>query len=214
MIIESNLYFRWAAKEAVIKAHRHRHLYMQDISIVKQPKLDKVIALIDPVCTTIGMHERVATLRSLRGFGPRSQGLHKGPLASEAEDELVQQGTRSVHFNRRRRIEETERQVAEINISHDGEYAVAVCMAFDAPGLQPEGRHIVDNGTGPMMHEPQWGDEGWFDPDNVAKDDEGADKSIDDLLEGAETPRDSEDPWKALKDAFESAEEWKIPPLP
>ena len=206
---------RWAAKEAAIKAHRHRRLYMQDISIVRSPNSDKTIALIDPVCNGIQMDERVASLRGLRGFGPQSQGLHKGPLLVKDQDESVQvQGTIAKHFNRRREIKETERQTAEISISHDGEYAVAVCMAYDAPGLHPEGRRIVDYGTGPAIHEPQWGDNGWFDIDSIAKDKEKRNGSMDDLLKAADISTETEDYGNALKKALESADEWKIPPLP
>ncbi len=207
--------FRWAAKEAAVKAHRHRRLYIQDISIVLSPNSDKAIALIDPVCNVIQMDERVAALRGLRGFGSQSQRLHKGPFASEDEDDSVQvQGTKSKHFNRRRKIKENERQTAEINISHDGEYAVAVCMAYDAPGLHPEGTRIVDDGAGPAIHEPQWGDEGWFDLDYVAKGEGCKTKSMDDLQEGAEPSTGREDYGNALKDALETADDWKIPPLP
>ncbi len=205
---------RWAAKEAAIKAHRHRRLYMQDISIVKSPNSDKAIALIDPVCNVIQMDERVASLRGLRGFGPQSQGLRKGSLIGKDEDVSVQvQGTIGKHFNRRRKIKETERQTAEISISHDGEYAVAVCMAYDAPGLHPEGRRIVDDGTGPAIHEPQWGDHGWFDVDFMAKNVERRNGSMDDLLKGTEISTETEDYGNALKKALESADDWKIPPL-
>lgn len=205
---------RWAAKEAAIKAHRHRRLYMQDVSIVKSPNSDKVIALIDPVCNVIQMDEQVAYLRGLRGFGPQSQGLHKGPLIDKGEKELVHmQGAIGNHFHRRRKIKETERQTAEVSISHDGGYAVAVCMAYDAPGHYPEGRRIFDDGTGPAMHEPQWGDQGWFDIDSTAKDEGWRDKSMDDMLEGAVLSGDTENHGNPLKKALESAEDWRIPPL-
>lgn len=206
---------RWAAKEAAIKAHRHRRLYMQDVSIVKSPNSDKVIALIDPVCNVIQMDERVAYLRGLRGFGPQSQGHHKGPLMGEDENDLVQvQGTIGKHINRRRKIKETERQTAEMSISHDGEYAVAVCIAYDAPGHHPEGRRIIDDGTGPAIHEPQWGDQGWFDVDYVAKDKAWRNRPLDDLLERGQLSASTEKPENPLKKALESADDWKIPPLP
>ena len=172
---------RWAAKEATIKAHRHRQLYMQDISIVR-PTLapgplsgagtggsQKLIALIDPPCDRIEMIRHVATLRGLRGFGLQNHGLHKGALMSrdelhkEMHDSRDEQVDRGVHYFRRSRVKESDRQVAEINISHDGDYAVAVCMAFDLPGSTVREKTIVDKGDGLPLHEPQWGDEGWLD---------------------------------------------------
>lgn len=172
---------RWAAKEAAIKAHRHRQLYMQDISIVRPiipsdtvlgtgtGNAQKLIALIDPPSERIKMVRSVASSRGLRGFGRQSQGLHKGALMSkdelheEVQDEKDGQVQREVHYYRRSRVKDSDRQVAEINISHDGDYAVATCMAFDPPVSTAPEKTIVDNGKGPPLHEPQWGDEGWLD---------------------------------------------------
>lgn len=172
---------RWAAKEAVIKAHRHRQLYMQDISIVT-PSLSpcssfstdtsgaqKVIALIDPPSDDIKINERVATLRGLRGFGVHNRGLHKGALKikpellKEVQDLEDREPQIGLYYHRRSRVKESDRQVAEINISHDGGYAVAMCMAFDPRGSAVRKKTVVDQGKGPPLHEPQWGDEGWLD---------------------------------------------------
>lgn len=175
---------RWAAKEAAIKAHRHRQLYMQDISIVR-PIIPpgsifrtgtggarKLIALIDPPSDRIEMVRSVASSRELRGFGRQNRGLHKGALMSKDElhkeeqdekDEKDGQVPREAHYYRRSRVKDSDRQVAEINISHDGDYAVATCMAFDPPVETTPERTIVDNGKGLPLHEPQWGDEGWLD---------------------------------------------------
>ncbi len=215
---------RWAAKEAVIKAHRHRQIYMQDVSIVHLPrqisKDNKLVALIDPVCNTVELDERVAELRGLRGFRPQSQQFHKGALLNEGEhDESAQVPQKqSSHFNRRRKIKESDRQIAEINISHDGDYAVAVCMAFDSSNIHPEGRRIVDDGSGPPMHEPQWGDEGWFEQDGtIPNAEDWKNMSLDDLLDEPKPSMDTEAYGKAFKKALEDAEsheDWKIPPLP
>ena len=173
---------RWAAKEAAIKAHRHRQLYMQDISIVRPiippasfgtgtgtGQARKLIALIDPPSDRIEMSRSVASSRELRGFGRQNRGLHKGALMSkdelhkEEQDEKHGQVHREVHYYRRSRVKDSDRQVAEINISHDGDYAVATCMAFDPPVSMAPEQTIVDNGEGLSLHEPQWGDEGWLD---------------------------------------------------
>lgn len=172
---------RWAAKEAAIKAHRHRQLYMQNISIVKPiilpssffgtatDKAQKLVALIDPPSDRIEMIRSVASLRGLRGFGRQNFGLHKGALMSkdelhkEVQDEGNGQVHRGVHYYRRSLVKDSDRQVAEINISHDGDYAVATCMAFDPPVSTAPEKTIVDKGKGPPLHEPQWGDEGWLE---------------------------------------------------
>ena len=214
---------RWAAKEAVIKAHRHRQLYMQDVSIVRLPRQlsrdNKAVALVDPSCSTVEMNERVAELRGLRGFGPQSQGLSKGTLSAKSEDDETSpgHGKQSAHFNRRRKIKESDRQIAELNISHDGDYAVAVCLTFDSPNLHSEGRRIIDDGEGPPIHEPQWGDDGWFSQDDIPKDEDWKNVLLDDLIENPKPSMDTEAYSKAFKEALEDAEKlehWKIPPLP
>jgi hypothetical protein len=172
---------------------------MQDVSIVESRNGEKPMALIDPVCDAIQMDERVAIIRGLRGFGPQSQGFPKGPLIDREEHDSVQVArSTGKYFNRRRKIKESERQIADISISHDGEYAVASCMAYDPPGYSPEGRRTVDDGQGPAIHEPQWGDEGWFDPDYIAKDGGRRDKSVNDLLGAAELPVEKENYGNAL----------------
>jgi len=68
---------------------------------------------------------------------------------------------------RRLLIEEEDRQLADLSISHDGEYAIAVCMALDeAPGRYPE--PFIDDGTGEPIHEPEWGDHGFGKPSEGA----------------------------------------------
>lgn len=179
--------YRWAAKEALIKAHRHRQLYMQDISILRARSglstavgQGKPFALIEPVCDTIEMDEGVAALRGLRGFGCRSQGLHDGALTSKSKSNNgMQEGERfeseeRMFFQRRAKVNASDRQTAEISISHDGGLSSAVCMVFDPSGLQAEGERIVDDGKGPPMHEPRWGDEGWFETE-----DQGCGESLD-----------------------------------
>ncbi len=64
---------------------------------------------------------------------------------------------------RKRLVREEERQIAELSISHDGPYIVAVCMALDED-VKNSGSHVhlVDDGSGEPMHEPSWGDKGWL----------------------------------------------------
>ena len=150
----------------MIKAHRHRQVYMRDVSILRQPfpshEGKRVVALVDPECDTIVMTGGVAKMRGLRGLSSQSQAVYKGPLSTNGKQNEVPEG-KSTYFNRRSKVKESHRQVAEISLSHDGDYATAVCMAFDSPQNHPGRRRIVDYGDGPRMHEVEWGDEGWFD---------------------------------------------------
>ncbi len=206
---------------------------MQDISIIHQRStqapntITQLVALIEPVCDTIEMDERVASERRLRGFGPRSQGLYKGALIGNADDSENAHGQdgklikKAPRFHRRVKVRSSDRQVAKINISHDGDYAVAVCMAFDPPGMKPEEKRIVDDGRGPPKHEPQWGDEGWFDlvTEAVAPAEEKniEDIELKDLLEKQNSVHSAEDLRKILQEALEGSEEdsiRRLPPLP
>lgn len=163
---------------------------MQDVSIVTKfsssaSHLDaengrKTIALIEPICDRIEMDKRVAALRGLRGFGPHNHGLH-----STNQNPEMTGSDKVQHYNRRSRVKESDRQIADINISHDGDYAVAVCMGFDPPISQIKEKCIVDNGKGLPLHEPQWGDEGWLDLTKPGVDGGvfGLDRSSDELLD-------------------------------
>ncbi|KAL9103156.1 MAG: hypothetical protein Q9163_001761 [Psora crenata] len=173
---------RWAAKEAVIKAHSYRKLFMHEVSIItprlypaifplKEAMKNKTVALIDPLCDTILMDERVAQLRALRGFGPRSQRMERGARATGSDERAQAPDQGPVYYARRSKVNESDRQVADVNISHDGKYAVAVAMAVDEPVSDAKGEHIMDDGEGLPKHEPQWGDEGWFVREKVTYED-------------------------------------------
>ena len=159
----------------MIKAHRHRQVYMRDVSILRQPfppyEGKRVVALVDPECDTVVMTEDVAKMRGLRGLSPQSQAVYKGPLSTNGKQNEVPEG-KSIYFKRRSKVKESHRRVAEINISHDGDYATAVCMALDSPQIHPELRRIVDYGDGPPMHEVEWGDDGWFDQEEFPENEE------------------------------------------
>ena len=221
----------------MIKAHRHRQLYMQDISIVR-PSLppgsfsrtgtdgaQKLVALIDPPCDRIEMHWRVATRRGLRGLVFKNYGLHKrglmtrDELRKEPQDLEKSKVDRRVHYYRRSHVKESERRVAEVNISHDGDYAIAVCMAFDPRNSIVQEKTIVDNGEGLPLHEPQWGDEGWLDLITPGieggsfgvKDKSALDMPLENLLDEPESTPDPDAFKKRFKEVFENE---NVPPLP
>lgn len=206
---------------------------MQDISIIHQRStqatntISQLVALIDPVCDTIEIDERVASERRLRGFGPESQGLHRGALLGNADDREDADGQdekpikKAPRFHRRAKVRSSDRRVAKINISHDGDYAVAVCMAFDPSEKRPEEKRVVDDGRGPPKHEPQWGDEGWFDvvTEAISPTEEENIEDIDlkELLEKQNSVHSPEDLRRILQQALEGSEEdsiRRLPPLP
>ena len=144
---------------------------MSDISITASEG-EKASILIDPPRQDIIMEERIARLRGLRGLNkdtantpqvPRSQ-VHYGRLLGgvivESKNHKVQK-----FFKRRARIADEDRQLADVSISHDGAYAIAVCIALDEGVDNAQGKPmIIDDGSGDPLHEPEWADEGWFSP--------------------------------------------------
>lgn len=152
------------------------HLFSVEDAQSWQPK-----ALIDPPSDSILMNEHVAGMRGLKGFGSQSRILTGG---------AVIQKNGQYYYRRRSKIKESERQMAEVSISHDGGYAVAVCMAPRGLVSEARGRTIVDDGEGSPVHEPSWGDEGWFDRDRVDYEESkhSADyrMAVEDALKGAQ----------------------------
>ena len=151
---------------------------------IESAKKSKPVALIDPPTNTILINDRVANIRSLRGFVSRSQDLRKDALVSRAEHDRLFKSKRFAndhsrssqvesmgedYIERRAKIDESERQIAEVNISHDGDTTVAVCMALDQSIPEKKLERIIDNGTSFPIHEPQWGDEDWFSNDYFAE---------------------------------------------
>lgn len=228
---------RWAAKEAAIKAHRHRQLYMRDISIVRPvipsnlfpgastAAARKLIALIEPPSDRIEITPRVATRRGLRGFGLQNHWLCKGPLMTrdelrkDVQDMEESEVDKGIHYYRKALIKASDRQVAEVNISHDGDYAVAMCLAFDPPDSTLSEKTIVDTGEGISLHEPQWGDEGWLDlaipglggGSFGLKKDPPLDTPLSDWMGDPNASPDSDRFEKTFKELFDSSD---IPPLP
>ena len=179
---------RWAAKEAAIKAHRYRRLFLQDVSVVTSAETStlslrlesgfgNLVALIDPSCDRIAMSPRVATRRGLRGFTPASSGLYQSSLMTKDELRLGMWDSQStetdhlINYYRKSYVKSSDRQVAKLSISHDGDYAVATCIAADHEGSAVPEQTINDYGVGPSFHEPEWGDEGWPMPPFLMSDD-------------------------------------------
>ena len=115
------------------------------------------------------MNGPTATKRGLRVLN-----LHSDKAASEEhyKDPTAQALPSSFIYQRRRLVRHEERQKADLSISHDGNYAFAVCLALsdgtgsDERDLEP----LIDSGEGEPIHEPEWGDVG-FESQEVAAED-------------------------------------------
>ena len=105
--------------------------------------------------------------RGLKGFSrDRNMGwsTNTGPLEQELVESNSPKGFRFIDHKtlsvRRSLVKEEDRQLADLSISHDGDYAVAVCMAVGEE-YEADSTVLVDNGEGDPIHEPEWGDKGF-----------------------------------------------------
>ena len=145
--------------------------------------------------------------------------MARDELRKEGQDLENSEVDKGVHYYRRSRVKESDRQVAEVNISHDGDYAIAVCMAFDPRKPTVQEKTIVDNGEGLSLHEPQWGDEGWLDLVTPGieggsfgvKDKSALEMPLEMLLDEPEPTPDPDAFKKRFKEVFENE---NVPPLP
>ena len=162
---------------------------MSEISIVEPQKkyllesmTEKPSILIDPHRQDVVMNAAVAKIRGLRTVAiPRAEGVEEVPYSEHCRGVIMngefvetKSGEAARFFKRRARIADEDRQLADVSISHDGKYAVAVCIALDEKTdnvqLKPP---IIDDGTTNPLHEPEWGDEGWFGPKDDNNKDNG-----------------------------------------
>ena len=133
----------------------------------------RVHALVDPPVRTITMSEMVAALRGLRGQN-RAKRVSGASLELGEEDDTPSTTSNGRVIKRRTLVQEEDKQIAEVNLSHDGGFAIAVCMALnnvdDDFGMRVT-ESIVDDGSGNPVHEPTWGDRGFLE--NAALGNEG-----------------------------------------
>lgn len=95
---------RWAAKEAIVKACTWRSLTFNEIQVRKATDGESVYGVILDKASVSRQKEPTAG--------------HAAPLGVHVRDAVVDDETG---------------QVVKISISHDGEYATAVCMAAVEP---------------------------------------------------------------------------------
>lgn len=115
--------YRWAAKEAVIKAHTFRRLLMSQIAITSDKATrgsSKPFAVIDPPRQKIQVPVDIARMN---GFAIQ--------VSPEARDLFGHNDQDVISVLVGPRIREEDRRIAQISISHDGPNVVVVCMALD-----------------------------------------------------------------------------------
>ena len=152
---------RWAAKEAAIKAHSHRRLYMPHISIIKEMGSPRPVMLIDPPSSIVSLTAEVAEQRQIDTKG--RQKLDREEVQKLGVSVMDSSDVGQMYW-RYKKINMEERQLADLSISHDGEYAFAVVQALDVvlDDTQPL-KVIKDDGAGDPIHEPQHGDRGFLE---------------------------------------------------
>ncbi|KAL8775272.1 MAG: hypothetical protein Q9209_000279 [Squamulea sp. 1 TL-2023] len=159
---------RWAAKEAVVKASPQRKLPLKDISILRCDPNGRVHALIAPERTIeVVMDPEVATKRGLFEAQAPNAGVYgqvaNGRFAQNTKT-VFRHDLDSRFFVRKAKIQYEDQQVAEVSISHDNDYAVAVCMAYnEKTDSRDPVKCIIDDGSGEPLHEPEWGDSGYLE---------------------------------------------------
>ena len=127
----------------------------------------KPFALIDPPRSDVLIDERVAQIRNLRDS--RNQVLDSRVSYWVTMPE-GHQNAGGKYLQRRSKVSEDERQIAELSITHEGDTAFAVCLAVNQAEPLLGGtfrRSTVDDGTSDPMHEPIWGDEGWITEESL-----------------------------------------------
>lgn len=145
----------------MIKAHRHRKLGFQEISIIdsrgdlveaEARNRFSLNAIIDPPTRSVQMDQRVAVLRGLRGLRgdereeadvmPWGQAeradlsmviTKKSPDRSIPSDEGLRIPMHRPYMTRRSLVKDEDRKTAELSITHEDTVAAAVCMVWQDP---------------------------------------------------------------------------------
>lgn len=122
-------YGRWAAKEAAIKAVTWRRLSFHDVVIQRVRHEGPLQAVIV---------DHASTAPPFEASGPR-EGWSPGNDGGAARS-VEHSAAQLVHGSQGDTLTKIEGQVARISISHDGEYATAVCLAAGDPTTSASAR--------------------------------------------------------------------------
>ena len=103
------------------------------------------------------MDAAVAMVRGLRGFKAHNSGFPIGKFHQQTHP------CEGAYLHRLAKTSEMRYRVAQISISHDGDTAIASCIADSREEMRTIEHNIIDDGTSSPLHEPLVGDEGWFE---------------------------------------------------
>lgn len=154
---------------------------MSEISIIAESESPSksIYALVDPPSETVLIHEDAAKARGLLGYGDKESnicrpsrrfGTYLHGIIRNGKFVETEPSRGERFLKRRLRIQAEERQMAQVSISHDGDYATAVCIALDEPSVRKDEQSlIVDDCSGESIHEPEWGETGWLMTQNERK---------------------------------------------
>lgn len=133
--------YRWAAKEAAIKAVKPRKVTHRDVEILQDRDTKELYALIQDHSNVLGApYFRIKHL-DLQNHSPAESEEKEPSVPSQGcvpnlESQEQQQKKNSVDSAAQGQQEDPDdsaAQVAKISISHDAEYATAVCLAAEDP---------------------------------------------------------------------------------
>ncbi|KAK3623671.1 hypothetical protein LTR56_020508 [Elasticomyces elasticus] len=129
---------RWAAKEAVIKAVQYRRLSFLDVEIlpVKPTGVSGPVyaVILDKSADARKIDDAYPSLsRNEDGEATATVSDHENGGERTSNDGSSDQATQNIVYSPDGDNEQPDGQVAKVNISHDGEYVTAVCLAADQP---------------------------------------------------------------------------------
>lgn len=125
--VSAHLAGRWAAKEAAIKAVKPRKCTLLDIEVLYSTQTHEMYALI--------RDKTWVRPKGARTLKLTQEGDKEVAGAAVAETEIAAQDAAASAFTKQTRKEEHDPagQVAALSISHEKEYATAVCIAPFGP---------------------------------------------------------------------------------
>lgn len=131
--------YRWAAKEAAIKAVKPRKVTHRDVEILQDRDTKELYALIQDHSNVLGApYFRIKHL-DLQNNSPAESEEKKpsvpsqGSVSNLESQEQQENPDDSSAQGQQENPDDSAAQVAKISISHDAEYATAVCLAAEDP---------------------------------------------------------------------------------
>lgn len=125
--------YRWAAKEAAIKAVKPRKVTHRDVEILQDRDTKELYALIQDHSNVLGApYLRIKHL-DLQNHSPAESEEKEHSVPSQGSVEQQKNPVDSSAQGQQENPDDSAAQVAKISISHDADYATAVCLAAEDP---------------------------------------------------------------------------------